>query len=453
VIDALVAIADESIQANKDHILNGAIASLEWYEEHLDAQLDERLDSVDTFFETLRYMDETDTWSGRELMDEVVALTRLPIRFSNSEQRLFLDDPDTAEEMVREQVENALTTQTIVRLLGALDRRLPEDLDLNAGDLDGEDWQALGQQILDRVEEIYEKRRERFLSDDQTGSIVRQLQELIGEDGRKLNDSQIIAAMSAVTQEQVTSFDKKTHKRIKVRKSRFSYLYHAANLIADRTAEEVTQMVADHLLKAYQVNIMVWGQLVWRQVSHQVRFVDLPEEMQNYLTKNLGADVISEHKDETLSKYPFETHEALMRALGRRELTEAYRGLILRVISELWIDYLTKMEALRISIGLEAYGQRDPLVAYKSQASEMFQNLFSDMQASVVNKMFTYRPRVTITAPSEQPAEQDEAQGTPEAVVENGSQAEGQKTPQTEVSSNASNQEAPKKKKRRRRRR
>jgi preprotein translocase subunit SecA len=67
--------------------------------------------------------------------------------------------------------------------------------------------------------------------------------------------------------------------------------------------------------------------------------------------------------------------------------------LILGVVSELWVDYLTQMEALRVSIGLEAYAQRDPLIQYKSRAFELFQTLLSNMRLGVINRMFTYRPR------------------------------------------------------------
>ena len=79
--------------------------------------------------------------------------------------------------------------------------------------------------------------------------------------------------------------------------------------------------------------------------------------------------------------------------LGRQAITQIYRQLLLRVISELWVEYLTQMEALRVSIGLEAYAQRDPLVQYKTQAFEMFQNLLRDMRMSLVTRMFTFRPR------------------------------------------------------------
>ena len=51
------------------------------------------------------------------------------------------------------------------------------------------------------------------------------------------------------------------------------------------------------------------------------------------------------------------------------------------------------MEALRVSIGLEAYAQRDPLVQYKNKASELFKGLFEDMRTGVVTQMYTYRPR------------------------------------------------------------
>ncbi len=49
-----------------------------------------------------------------------------------------------------------------------------------------------------------------------------------------------------------------------------------------------------------------------------------------------------------------------MDELGRRALTEVYRQLLLGVITELWVEYLTQMEALRVSIGLEAYGAARP---------------------------------------------------------------------------------------------
>ena len=77
----------------------------------------------------------------------------------------------------------------------------------------------------------------------------------------------------------------------------------------------------------------------------------------------------------------------------KEDLANIYRDLFLRVISELWVEYLTEMEALRVAIGLEAYAQRDPLVQYKNRGFEMFQRLMDEMRKGVVNRMFTFQPR------------------------------------------------------------
>jgi preprotein translocase subunit SecA len=77
--------------------------------------------------------------------------------------------------------------------------------------------------------------------------------------------------------------------------------------------------------------------------------------------------------------------------LGWFRQNDIARQLLLSVITNQWINYLTKVEALRVSIGLEAYGQRDPLVQYKSRASEMFKELMADIRSAVISRLFTFR--------------------------------------------------------------
>ena len=60
--------------------------------------------------------------------------------------------------------------------------------------------------------------------------------------------------------------------------------------------------------------------------------------------------------------------------------------LMLRVIDYLWTRHLTTMESLRHSIGLQAYGQKDPLVQYKVKAYELFDDLKAEIrQLAVLN--------------------------------------------------------------------
>jgi preprotein translocase subunit SecA len=83
--------------------------------------------------------------------------------------------------------------------------------------------------------------------------------------------------------------------------------------------------------------------------------------------------------------------------LGHAIQTQIYRQVLLGAITELWVDYLTRVEALRVSVGLEAYAQSDPLVKYKSQASEMFQGLLGEIRAAVISRIFLYQPRPSAT--------------------------------------------------------
>jgi preprotein translocase subunit SecA len=85
--------------------------------------------------------------------------------------------------------------------------------------------------------------------------------------------------------------------------------------------------------------------------------------------------------------------EALVESVGTYALNEVHRQLLLSATTELWVDYLTRIEALRVSIGLEAYAQRDPLVQYKGKASEMFAQLVEDIRGLVISRVFAYQPR------------------------------------------------------------
>ena len=68
------------------------------------------------------------------------------------------------------------------------------------------------------------------------------------------------------------------------------------------------------------------------------------------------------------------------------------RDVMLRTIDWQWMEYLTQMEHFREGIGLRAYGQRDPLVEYKNEAFEMFNELRERIEASIVTGIF----RVTV---------------------------------------------------------
>ena len=64
------------------------------------------------------------------------------------------------------------------------------------------------------------------------------------------------------------------------------------------------------------------------------------------------------------------------------------RAVMLRVIDSHWVQHLTSMENLRQGIGLYSYGQRDPLVMYKTKGFEQFQTLSERIQSDVARMIY-----------------------------------------------------------------
>ncbi len=69
--------------------------------------------------------------------------------------------------------------------------------------------------------------------------------------------------------------------------------------------------------------------------------------------------------------------------LGVENMANLSRFIILRVVDQQWMDHLDAMDQLRQGIGLRAYGQKDPLVEYKFEAFDMFQEMIYNIQREV----------------------------------------------------------------------
>ncbi|HWV36320.1 MAG TPA: preprotein translocase subunit SecA [Thermomicrobiales bacterium] len=68
------------------------------------------------------------------------------------------------------------------------------------------------------------------------------------------------------------------------------------------------------------------------------------------------------------------------------------RRVLLHVIDRLWVDHLTTMDDLRQGVGLQAYGQKDPLVVYKTEGYRLFQALLEHIQHDVVRNIYRVQP-------------------------------------------------------------
>jgi len=74
-------------------------------------------------------------------------------------------------------------------------------------------------------------------------------------------------------------------------------------------------------------------------------------------------------------------------------MRELERVVMLRVVDEYWMDHIDAMTELRQGIGLRAYAQNDPVVAYKEEGYEMFENMVAAIQEETLRRLFSVRLR------------------------------------------------------------
>ena len=91
---------------------------------------------------------------------------------------------------------------------------------------------------------------------------------------------------------------------------------------------------------------------------------------------------------EILNDFAATVYEPRDQDVGEEQARTIERLLLLRAIDTHWVQHLTAMENLRTGVGLQAYGQRDPLVVYRSEGNKMFGNLQVAIESEVVHTVF-----------------------------------------------------------------
>ena len=83
-----------------------------------------------------------------------------------------------------------------------------------------------------------------------------------------------------------------------------------------------------------------------------------------------------------------ETYEKKEAALTAPVMRELERVVMLRVVDEYWMDNIDAMDDLKQGIGLRAYGQHDPVVAFKEEGYQMFEAMIAAIREETVRRMF-----------------------------------------------------------------
>ena len=111
----------------------------------------------------------------------------------------------------------------------------------------------------------------------------------------------------------------------------------------------------------------------------------------------------SDIEDMTVPEMKTFLHEEIRKAYDLKErqvdsnqpglMRQAERFFILQQIDTLWREHLQAIDALRESVGLRGYGQKDPLIEYKQEGYEMFLEMMIDIRRNVVYSLFQFQPQ------------------------------------------------------------
>ncbi|HIK41530.1 preprotein translocase subunit SecA [Thermoleptolyngbya sp. M55_K2018_002] len=127
-------------------------------------------------------------------------------------------------------------------------------------------------------------------------------------------------------------------------------------------------------------------------VAKVKEFVYLLADLEPSQLEDLSAGEIKTFLHEQ-ARIAYDIKEGQVDAASPGLMRQAERFFILQQIDTLWREHLQQMEALREAIGLRGYGQKDPLIEYKSEGYELFLNMMTDIRRNVVYSLFQFQPQ------------------------------------------------------------
>lgn len=392
-VPVLVDLGKDTLAAEEKYVLGAVERTLEDRQYRFQDQLDARLESLDTFLEGLSYGSD-EPLNPQVVFNELRELVRTRLELTPNQIKELVDGPgEDLEENLRYQIESQLKLLEARRLFGGVERLLESPLEIEDSQIEDLDWESINEWIINRVQDQFKERIQIYFNDPEDARITKSIEAGLKEiQGTALKESDLVIILGLMAEGRRAAFDKKSHKRIWVRTQRLRYTFFAADLLLQMDPAEANIDIQQHLENARQQIQSAWG---FNEISRlkETLISNLEENFREELQEELGDERYQSVVDQKIEALSEDIRIKVNDLLGKKLMNNIYRDLFLRIISELWVEYLTEMEALRVAIGLEAYAQRDPLVQYKSKGFEMFQKLMEDMRVGVVNRMFTFQPR------------------------------------------------------------
>ncbi len=163
--------------------------------------------------------------------------------------------------------------------------------------------------------------------------------------------------------------------------------------------EELSEIVEDMLLQTIDDLEAAFGEELWDETTADEFWQEAAQVLP--LTGLDRDELYGAELDECVEALREHAAAELQRLSERIDAetedgtsVELLRGLVLRTMDRLWIRHLTEIDGLRQGVGLQAYGQQDPLVTYKREAFDMFDQLVAALRREVSSSVMHASVRV-----------------------------------------------------------
>jgi preprotein translocase subunit SecA len=149
----------------------------------------------------------------------------------------------------------------------------------------------------------------------------------------------------------------------------------------------------DDIVEAYVNPELPLEEWDLNRLTNKVKeFVYILQDLQPEQLQGLNIDELKAFLHEQL-RIAYDLKEVEIEEMRDGLMREAERFFILQQIDTLWREHLQSMDALRESVGLRGYGQKDPLIEYKNEGYDMFLEMMTQMRRNVIYSMFMFQPQ------------------------------------------------------------
>ena len=385
IIEALLTMARRAADLSLERMLIAYSAEINNLEDQIPRFINEKCELAEMAFEgaEIEARERGQSVDLSQVAKTMFEISGVSTNFSNSE----LDELsfDNIKDEVRNRIQDRIGTDLLTKFHRRLAQRTGLDLEIETpvwNELNWEDW---NDEVLEIVSEAQNAR-----IDNHINEITLVLDKQLSKP-KELSRSDLGRLILEMAYSKDVVFHEKSRQRLVRMEQRFPYVYHAAELLEGEVQQSLIKRVLQHLQTATEQLKVGWGELEIQRLQSE-KLSDLNEHTILLVQEELGGENFDSVKSSDFGSLSGSLKTRACSALGRGVMIGLYRQILLSISSQLWVDYLTSMEALRTSVGLEAYAQRDPLTAYKSRAFDLFRELLTDMRSAFVARMFTSSP-------------------------------------------------------------